>query len=441
MPDVAAVTSPPYDVIDPDSATHLEELDPHNVVRLILPREEADDSRGRYEHAAARLSAWQAEGYLRRDDTAAIYVYEQSREPDLLQRGLLAAVELRDPDERVVLPHEDVMPGPVADRLELMRATQANLEPILLVYEGGGETVGVIDATAAQPALVETVTEDGIRHRLWALTEPAALAAVEADLQPRQALIADGHHRYATYRRLQAEQHDAGRGAGPWDRGLALLVDSGAYPLDLQAIHRVVEGLPLDEAVKTAGTVFTARDLGQDEQAATSALQDATGARVPAQRRRVLRAAHRPRPVAPWLRRCRRCTPPSGATWTRACCTRCCSSGCGRCPTAAPGCAICTTSTVPSGRPAASVAPRSCCGRCRSGGDGRGRHRGADAAQVHVVRAEAPHRAGPAPARRLRGHGPLVTGPAAAGEAGSPPPRCDWPGHPVSARTAGAAHR
>ena len=71
-----------------------------------------------------------------------------------------------------MLPHEDVMPGPVADRLELMRATQANLEPILLVYEGGGETVGVIDATAAQPALVETVTEDGIRHRLWALTTP-----------------------------------------------------------------------------------------------------------------------------------------------------------------------------------------------------------------------------------------------------------------------------
>jgi uncharacterized protein (DUF1015 family) len=277
VPDVAAVTSPPYDVIDPDSATHLEELDPHNVVRLILPREEADDSRGRYEHAAARLSAWQTEGYLRRDDTAAIYVYEQSREPDLLQRGLLAAVELRDPDARVVLPHEDVMPGPVADRLELMRATQANLEPILLVYDGGGETVGVIDTTAAKPPLVETVTEDGIRHRIWALTEPAELATVAADLQSRQALIADGHHRYATYRRLQAEQHDAGRGAGPWDRGLALLVDSGAYPLDLQAIHRVVEGLPLDEAVKTAGTVFTPVDLGQDEQAARDALKDATG--------------------------------------------------------------------------------------------------------------------------------------------------------------------
>jgi uncharacterized protein (DUF1015 family) len=277
VPDVAAVTSPPYDVIDPDSATHLEELDPHNVVRLILPRDEAGDAGGRYEHAAARLSAWQAEGFLRRDDAAAFYVYEQSRAPDLLQRGLLAAVELRDPDERVVLPHEDVMPGPVADRLELMRATHANLEPILLVYEGGGGTVAVIDATAAKPPLVETVTEDGIRHRLWSLTDPSEQRAVAADLQPRQALIADGHHRYATYRLLQAEHHAAGRGAGPWDRGLALLVDSGAYPLNVQAIHRVVEGLALDEAVKTASTVFTAVDLGRDGQAATTALHDAPG--------------------------------------------------------------------------------------------------------------------------------------------------------------------
>ena len=209
----------------------------------------------------------------------------------------------------------------------------------------------MIDATAAEPPLVETVTEDGIRHRLWALTEPADLAAVAADLQPRQALIADGHHRYATYRRLQAEQHDAGRGAGPWDRGLALLVDSGAYPLDLQAIHRVVEGLPLDEAVKTAGTVFTAVDAGPGrasrESGAAGRLRDTRSCSATASPTRCSPTLTR----SPWLPRCRRCTPRSGATSTRACCTRCCSSGCGRCRTAALGCAICTTSKARCGRP------------------------------------------------------------------------------------------
>jgi len=274
IPDVAAVTSPPYDVIDPESATHLEELDPHNVVRLILPRAEAGDARGRYEQAAARLSQWLADGVLRRDDDPSLYVYEQAA-TGMLQRGLLATVGLRHPDERVVLPHEDVMPGPVADRLELMRATAANLEPILLVYDGGGPTVGVIDAVASTPPLLETRTEDGIRHRLWAIADPAQQEMVAADLAPRQALIADGHHRYATYRRLQAEHHDAGHGAGPWDYGLALLVDSRSYPLDVQAIHRVVEGLPLAGALSAASQVFSAEAAGTDLESAMTALDAA----------------------------------------------------------------------------------------------------------------------------------------------------------------------
>jgi uncharacterized protein (DUF1015 family) len=252
--DLAAVTSPPYDVIDPDDAEHLERLDPHNVVRLILPRDRPGAPGGRYAQAAGTLRDWLADGVLRPDPGPALYVYEQAG-ADVLQRGLLAAVELRDPARRVVLPHEDVMAGPVADRLELMRATRANLEPILLVYDGGGPTAGVVDAVAAEPPLLTTTTEDGIRHRLWAVADPVTQRVVAADLAPRQALIADGHHRYATYRRLQAEHRD--RGHGPWDFGLALLVDSAAYPLTVQAIHRVVEGLPLAEAVERTASVFT----------------------------------------------------------------------------------------------------------------------------------------------------------------------------------------
>ena len=273
--DVAAVTSPPYDVIDPDSATHLAGLDPHNVVRLILPRGERGDGQGRYEQAARLLSEWLADGVLHRDEMPAIYVYEQAA-AGMLQRGLLAAVELRNPEARVVLPHEDVMPGPVADRLELMRATSANLEPILLVYDGGGPTVEVLDAAATTAPLVETVTEDGIRHRVWALTGAAEQSVVAADLAPRQALIADGHHRYATYRRLQAEHHEAGHGPGPWDSGLALLVDSQAYPPNVQPIHRVVEGLSLDNAVAAVAGIFDVLELDGNQQAALGALAEAT---------------------------------------------------------------------------------------------------------------------------------------------------------------------
>jgi uncharacterized protein (DUF1015 family) len=288
--DLAAVTSPPYDVIDADAATHLEQLDPHNVVRLILPREQDGSPGGvapttpttatapttRYAHAAELLAQWRSEGVLVRDPVPALYVYEQAGR-GFLQRGLLAAVGLRDPEDRVVLPHEDVMPGPVADRLELMRATGANLEPILLVYDGGGDTAAVIDEVVAGPPTLSTTGEDGVVQRVWSVTDPALVRRIQDDLGPRQALIADGHHRWATYRRLQAERRDAGEGPGPWDHGLAMLVDARTFPLRVAAIHRVVPGLALADAVAGAATTFRTRPAGGDLDAALATLAAADG--------------------------------------------------------------------------------------------------------------------------------------------------------------------
>jgi len=265
--DLAAVTSPPYDVIDPDSAARLEQLDPHNVVRLVLPRPGARSDR--YAHARDLLARWIADGVLERDEQPALYVYEQTHDPEstagsaraVRQRGLIAAVGLSDPAERVILPHEDVMAGPVADRLELMRATSANLEPILLVYDGGHATAAVIDEACTGEPLISTCTEDGWRQRLWAITDPDVHRRVAADLEPRQALIADGHHRYETYRRLQAEHRQTGEGPGDWDLGLALLVDAHRHPLRVQAIHRVVAGMTMDEAIERARTVFAVAEV------------------------------------------------------------------------------------------------------------------------------------------------------------------------------------
>ena len=258
---LAEVTSPPYDVLDAAGVLELESADPHNVVRLILPRDEDAGPEGRYEHAARALRGWVSEGVLQADQAAGLYVYEQSEGGTVVQRGLIGALGLRDPDQRVVLPHEDVMPGPVADRLELMRAARANVEPILLMYDGGdGPTSQVVDRVAAGPALVSATGADAITHRLWQLTEPADLLTVRTDLRDRQALIADGHHRYAAYRLLQQEI-DADEGAGPWDLGLALLVDSRAHPPQVGAIHRTIDDLGLREALVAAESLFAAEDV------------------------------------------------------------------------------------------------------------------------------------------------------------------------------------
>ena len=267
---LAEVTSPPYDVIAADNEHQLMAADPHNVVRLILPRHQAGQPGSPYEDAAAELDGWLAGGILVADPAPALYVYEQvavdkAGEPDwardIVQRGLIGALGLLPYRAGIVQPHEAVAPGPVAGRRQLMEATRANLEPIFLLYHGGdGAARAIVDDVAARPPLAEARTSDGLRHRLWAITDPGELAAIAADLAPRTALIADGHHRYAAYLQVQERLRAAG-GAGPWDLGLALLVDSDAYPPHVGAIHRVIDGLVPDVAARLAQSAFTVREL------------------------------------------------------------------------------------------------------------------------------------------------------------------------------------
>jgi uncharacterized protein (DUF1015 family) len=271
---LADVTSPPYDVVDGNTLVKLRESDPHNVVRLILP------SSGDPAEAARLLREWRTTGVLLRDDPAMLYGYEQRLSGRTIQRGLLGAVQLRPEQDGVILPHENVMPGPVAGRLAIMRACDGNLEPILLSYDGGGAASEIVETTSAAPALATAMAPDGLEHRLWPIHEPRLLAAVATDLATRQALIADGHHRYAAYLGLRDEHRAAGDGEGPWDYGLALLVDQRAHPLQLAAIHRVVTGLSLDEASRRLAnaTGFVVEYFGVSAEAARSALAELGGA-------------------------------------------------------------------------------------------------------------------------------------------------------------------
>ncbi|WP_152648735.1 DUF1015 family protein [Streptacidiphilus anmyonensis] len=272
---LGAVTSPPYDVVDPDGRTRLEDSDPHNVVRLILPRPEPTAEDG-YRHAAALLETWQRQGVLRPDPEPALYVYEQrTSEADggLLQRGLIGALAVSDARVGVVLPHEDVMPRPVADRVGLMRTTKANLEPLLLTYRGDGRAAAVVERAARRDPLLETTTSDGTRHRLWAVSDRQDLADVSADLATCRALIADGHHRWAMYLRLQHEHRHLAQ--SPWDRGMVLLVDTAEYPLRVRAIHRVLQRLPLRDALarlRAVGGDWHVTDLGDEAEPALKTL-------------------------------------------------------------------------------------------------------------------------------------------------------------------------
>ena len=288
-------------MIGPGTLDELLAASPYNVVRLILPGHSglSLDAGAAGVEAARRLRSWLASGVLAVDGDPALYVYEHGG-PGFVQRGLIGLVAV---GAAGILPHEGVMPSLVTGRRELMMATQANLEPIFLVYNGGAggsdvsETSRLVDLAAdRRPPLFSAITGDGGTHRLWRLTDPAEHAAIAADLAGRTALIADGHHRYAAYQELRALMRGDGHRAGPWDYGLAFLVDGDAYPPRLGAIHRVIPHLAPEEAARLAAEAFTVEEVpglpGEPGLAGAAAdgLSDGRAAAVEAALRRLAEA-------------------------------------------------------------------------------------------------------------------------------------------------------
>lgn len=250
--------APPYDVISPEAQERYHARHPHNVVRLILAKEggAGTPEQNRYGRAARTFAAWRAEGVLIRDAEPGIYVSEQEfslgEGHRLRRRGFLALVRLAGYEEKIVFPHERTFAKYREDRLQLMRACPANLDPVFGFYPApDGPIRTVLDGCTEADPVVQFVDEDEIRHRMWILRDPAALAALARAFRDKPIIIADGHHRYETAltfraeRRAQEAPAASGRGPlHPHDFVLMYLVSAEDPGLVILPTHRVIRQPP-----------------------------------------------------------------------------------------------------------------------------------------------------------------------------------------------------
>jgi uncharacterized protein (DUF1015 family) len=268
-----SVVSPPYDVIDSEQRRALEESSPYNVVRIDLPV--GDDP---YEAAAHQLAEWRQEGVVVEDSEPALWPLEQDYTgPDGQQRtrrGFLARVRIEDYGAGRIRPHERTHPGPKEDRLRLTRATKANLSPIFSLFsDPGGQAWKALQTATAQPPWGQTTDEDGTVNRLWRVSDPDAIAAVQDALGGVEMLIADGHHRYETAR-VYAEEIG---GEGEHRYVLMCLVSLEDPGLTVFPTHRLLKGLRPDQHETLADAIrrdFDIRELGSTAELAPTYSQD-----------------------------------------------------------------------------------------------------------------------------------------------------------------------
>src|SRR5271163_4157270 len=237
---LADVVAPPYDVIDDEQRAALIARSPFNVAAVDLPRGEPDP----YAAAGELFESWQLQGALSRDREPAVWAHTQDYAgPDgrtLTRHGFFCRVRIEEYGPGRVRPHERTHPGPKEDRLRLTRATRANISPIFSLYSDPSNAAwqALSPATAATP-WGEVTDADGTVHRLWRVSDPAVIAAVQRATRDAELLIADGHHRYET---MQAYAEEVG-GEGEHRYILMCLVALEDPGLTVFPTHRLVRGL------------------------------------------------------------------------------------------------------------------------------------------------------------------------------------------------------
>jgi uncharacterized protein (DUF1015 family) len=244
---LSRVMTQPYDRIDAKLQDAYYRRHPHNFIRVDKRRDDP------YAGAAKELASWLDAGVLVRDPAPALYVYHQAyRTPSgerKTRRGVSAMVRLEEPGKGRIHPHEETHAGPKIDRRHLLEATRTHLSHVFLLYSDARNRVNaLLDPFAKRRPLLEAKDDCGETHRVWRVDDPRVIAAVQRALRAKDAIIADGHHRYETAWGYRQDHPEA-------THVLATLINMDDEGLTIFGTHRVIRGFPSWDFAKVLGAL------------------------------------------------------------------------------------------------------------------------------------------------------------------------------------------
>jgi uncharacterized protein (DUF1015 family) len=204
--DPANLLTQPYDKISPAMQAKYLAASPYNLVRVILgERQPADtDADNVYTRSAKYFQEWIGLGILAQDPSPALYAYFQEfKVPDTgetaVRQGFIGLGKVEDYSANIVYRHEQTLSGPKKDRRQVLDHTRAHFGQIFMLYpDRDGAVDRLLNESATGTPVLDVVDEYQARHRVWAITDPARIASIEAAMADKKLLIADGHHRYET---------------------------------------------------------------------------------------------------------------------------------------------------------------------------------------------------------------------------------------------------
>jgi uncharacterized protein (DUF1015 family) len=271
--DLSLVVAPPYDVIDNRERDAYYNKHPFNVIRLILnrPKKSDVDADQPYKRAAQFLEQWMAQRILIQDDVPGFYLYRQRylMESEYKEcTGIVARVRLEKFSGGGILPHEDIMPKPLEDRMKLLEQTKTNLSFVNTLYSDPEERLKKLILTEMERfPLAQFQTPDGVAHDLWLVTEETFVNKITRFFKKKNLYIADGHHRYQTaleYSRQVRDREGVSGDDDPRHFLMMMIVEMENPGLSVLPVHRVVlsgRDLSVEHLLKNVEQWLTAREV------------------------------------------------------------------------------------------------------------------------------------------------------------------------------------
>lgn len=275
--DLESVVCPPYDVISPEEQRAYYEKSEYNAVRLEHGTELLEDTETDNKHTRANaiFNQWLQDRVLMIDQVPSFYLHEHTftyQNTRKRRLGLMARIRLEPWEKKIIFPHESTVSGIKSDRLDLMRACNANFSPLLGLYEDPGQKVAkLLNSQISRKPLID-FANSGEAHKLWIANEPEFVQRFSHFLASKPIYIADGHHRYETalaYRDERRQNAISVSGEEAFNFVMMTLVSFSDPGLVMLPVHRLVRD------ISSAVVAQFKRHLGIYFEAATAPMGDA----------------------------------------------------------------------------------------------------------------------------------------------------------------------
>jgi uncharacterized protein (DUF1015 family) len=254
--ELSRVVTQPYDKITPEMQERYYAASSYNIVRIILGKREAKDNSADnvYSRAASFFRKWRDDGIFLQDAQPSIYCYGENfnkagGKEELERRGFIALGRIEDYSAKVVFRHEQTLAKPKADRLELLRATRAHFGQLFMLYSDPAREIDQWLTPSSEPE-IDVHDEYGVQHRVWRVSDPGVIRAIQAKMSDKKLIVADGHHRYETALNYRDERRamtsaaaDGSPDIPPYELVMMTCINMDSPGLVILPTHRVVHGL------------------------------------------------------------------------------------------------------------------------------------------------------------------------------------------------------